>query len=340
MSYSTGYRLLVAFFIILYCSQPFAHDLGVTNAILEQSSPQTYVLKVATSSASAYQISAPGLPPRCMLQKPFKGLFADGELTFSFSCDDGLTANDVLQLRWQRNGVLLTVVWPGKEPAKSLFLRNNAFILVPLSELSAVSASIQVKAKRYLELGVSHILSGYDHLLFVFGIILIVGSPVLLLKTITAFTIGHSITLALSFLQIIRLSIAPVEACITLSIAVLAHEIIRINRGEESLTGKYPWVVATGFGLLHGLGFAGALNSLGVSTSDVPQALLFFNVGVELGQLFFISLMLCFAYAAKHVVIVFGFTCVHKSSWSNPLAYGIGIITMYWTIERSVSIFT
>jgi len=328
------------FFSVFYSLPSFGHDLGITKATLEQTSARSYVLRVSTSSALAYQITAPELPDQCMLLKPFRGRFVDGELTFDFSCNDGLTAVDTLDLRWQRDGVLMTATWLDKVAVKSLFLRNGDIISIALGELAARSASLQIKAKRYLELGISHILTGFDHLLFVFGIILIVRSPALLIKTITAFTVAHSITLALDFLQIVRLSIEPVEACIAFSIVVLAYEIIRINKGEDSLTGRYPWIVAGGFGLLHGLGFSEALSSLGVPASDVPLALLFFNVGVELGQLFFITLIVFFAYSAKYIVGYCGYAFVHKSQWSNPLAYGLGFVSMYWAIERSVLIFT
>jgi len=341
MCYSTCIRLIFcAFFCAFYCLPSFGHDLGITKATLEQTSAQNYALRVSTSSTLAYQITAPELPSQCMLLKPFRGQLVDSVQTFNFRCDDGLTTVDTLDLRWQRDGVFMTAVWLGKGAVKSLFLRNGDIISIPLGELSAASASLQVKAKRYLELGISHILTGFDHLFFVFGIILIVRSPALLIKTITAFTVAHSLTLALAFLQMVRLPIEPVEACIALSIVVLAYEIIKINKGEDSLTGRYPWIVAGGFGLLHGLGFSGALSSLGVPASDVPLALLFFNVGVELGQLLFIALIVFFAYSAKYLIGYCGYTFVHKSQWSNPLAYGLGFVSMYWAIERSVLIFT
>ena len=336
--------------LVIFSGPSFAHDLGITKATLEQSSTvgvlepsrssdQLYMLKVSTSETMAHKITAPLLPERCVLHKPFRGMLSDGRLTFTFSCDGELTSDDKFDLRWARDGVFISAIWLEHEPAQSLFLREGGVITVSLRELSAVNASKKTKVKRYLKLGINHILSGYDHLLFVLGIILIVGSPILLIKTITAFTVAHSITLALSFLNILTLSIAPVEASIALSIVVLAYEVIRINQGSDSFTGRYPWVVATGFGLLHGLGFASALSTLGVPKIDIPIALLFFNLGVELGQLLFISVILSLVYIAQYLLRYRGVALMPRKRWTTPIAYGLGIVATYWTIERSLPIF-
>lgn len=154
----------------------------------------------------------------------------------------------------------------------------------PWVEIDASRGALAV-AGAYLVHGVQHILQGFDHLLFVLALVLIVPSRRVLLWTITAFTVAHSITLALATLGVVRVPGPPVEALIALSIALLATELIRSARGEPSLTAERPWLVAFAFGLLHGLGFAGALTQVGLPASDVPLALLCFNVGVELGQL-------------------------------------------------------
>jgi len=338
MRFSMYLMLVCAFFMSSVSMPSVAHDLGVATAILKQESAQKYVLKVNTSTALANQITAPELPKNCVLLEPYAGQLVDGLLWYRFRCHESLSAIDTIAFRWQRDGVLVTALWLGKDPVKSLFLRDGDTILVPLQELSAAGVSLYVNAKRYIYLGITHILAGVDHLLFVFAVLLLVRSPVLLLKTITAFTVAHSITLALAFLEVVSVSIRPVEACIAFSIVILASEIIRINRGEESLSRKYPWVVAGGFGLLHGLGFASALHSLGVPESDVPIALLFFNVGVEIGQLSFITLLVGFGFAVNCVAKHFGKAFESRKQWSSPLAYGLGIVAMYWTIERSALI--
>ena len=154
-------------------------------------------------------------------------------------------------------------------------------------------------AGAYLSHGIEHILFGFDHLLFVLGLILIVSSIGMLLLTVTGFTVAHSITLSLATLGVLHIPAPPVEACIALSILLLASEILRRQRGEPSLTASLPWAVAFSFGLLHGLGFASALIDIGLPQGDIPLALLTFNVGVEVGQLAFIAAVLGVMQLAK-----------------------------------------
>ena len=144
-------------------------------------------------------------------------------------------------------------------------------------------------AAAYLWLGVEHILFGVDHLLFVLALIILVRGWKRIALTVTAFTVAHSITLAAATLGFVNVPGPPVEAAIALSIALVAVEIVNSARGRESLTARLPWLVAFAFGLLHGLGFAGALSEVGLPGHAIPVALLFFNIGVELGQLLFIA---------------------------------------------------
>ena len=138
-------------------------------------------------------------------------------------------------------------------------------------------------------LGIQHILSGVDHLLFVLGLLFLVGSWRRLVATVTAFTLAHSITLAAATLGLVHVPQTPIEAAIALSVMFVAAEILHQASGRPGLTARAPWVVAFIFGLLHGFGFAGALREVGLPQSDIPVALLFFNVGVEVGQLMFIA---------------------------------------------------
>ena len=139
-----------------------------------------------------------------------------------------------------------------------------------------------------MQIGIIHILEGFDHLLFVLALILIVPGWWLLLKAITAFTAAHSITLALATLGLVNIPGPPTEAVIALSILFLAVEIIRSREGRVTLTERAPWLVSLSFGLVHGLGFAGALSEVGLPQNDIPLALLMFNIGVETGQLLFV----------------------------------------------------
>ena len=182
-------------------------------------------------------------------------------------------------------------------------------------------------AKTYLALGVEHILSGIDHLLFVFALVLLVRKRSTLLWTVTAFTLGHSLTLVAATLGVVHVPPPPVEASIALSIAFLASELVRKRRGEAGLTARWPWLVAFAFGLLHGLGFAGALSEVGVPQHAIPLALLCFNVGVEVGQVAFILSSLVVLAALRRVPL--------RGAWLRTAsAYAIGALAMCWTLQR------
>ena len=183
-------------------------------------------------------------------------------------------------------------------------------------------------AGAYTFMGTEHILLGIDHLLFVLGLLLIVRCIGTLVKTITAFTVAHSITLALAVLGVVNVPSGPVGAAIALSIVFLGAEILHARRGQEGLTVRYPWIVAFAFGLLHGLGFAGALTGLGLPPADIPLALLFFNVGVEIGQLLFVLFFAVLAWAFRTLQVVW-------PKWSEAVpAYAIGTLATYWFIGR------
>lgn len=191
----------------------------------------------------------------------------------------------------------------------------------------------RVDRKGYIELGIAHILYGIDHLLFVLGLLLIVRGYGLLLKTITAFTIAHTITLGLAVLGVVRISPTPVEAVIALSIVFLALELALHARGYEGLTYRSPWIVTFAFGLLHGFGFAGTLSRLGIPSKEIPLALLFFNVGVEAGQLAFVAAFLAFVHSLRTLEI-------RWPSWARPVpAYAIGSVASFWLVERCAMIF-
>ena len=199
----------------------------------------------------------------------------------------------------------------------------------PSFVIQGSQSTIQV-SRQYLVLGIEHILGGIDHLLFVLGLLLIVRGFGLLLKTITAFTIAHSITLAMATLGFVNVPQAPVEAVIALSILFLASELAKQQKGNPGMTARYPWVVALSFGLLHGFGFAGALSEVGLPQTDIPLALLFFNVGVEAGQLMFVAAALCVIWTLKRLPLEW-------PAWSMQIpAYTIGSLAAFWCIERVI----
>jgi len=185
-------------------------------------------------------------------------------------------------------------------------------------------------AGAYVMHGIEHILLGYDHLLFVLALILIVPSLRVLLWTITSFTLAHSITLALATLGVVHVPGPPVEATIALSILLLACEIVRTHRGQASLTRRFPWVVAFTFGLLHGFGFAGALSEIGLPQGDIPIALFAFNVGVEAGQLMFIAAVLAALAIVKRIPLP-PFALRPAPALAT---YAVGTLAAFWLIER------
>jgi hydrogenase/urease accessory protein HupE len=205
----------------------------------------------------------------------------------------------------------------------------------PRIEIAAARGSLAV-AGAYVVHGVEHILFGFDHLLFVLALILIVPSGRVLLLTITAFTVAHSITLSLATLGVVHVPGPPVEASIALSILLLACEIIRLRRGQASLTAQWPWLVAFSFGLLHGFGFAGALTEIGLPQGDIPLALFSFNIGVEIGQLLFVGVVLGALACARRINL----PPVFERYAPAAAIYAIGSLAAFWLIERVAGLVT
>jgi len=183
-------------------------------------------------------------------------------------------------------------------------------------------------ARSYLVLGIEHILEGYDHLLFVIALVLLIGRTGTVIKAATAFTLAHSITLIGSTLGLVGLAQAPVEALIALSIVFLAVEIIKRDPANPSLAERKPWLIAFLFGLIHGFGFAGALREIGLPESDLPTALLTFNLGVEAGQLVIIAAVLALLFALRR------FRPQVLAPAVVSATYVIGITASFWFIER------
>lgn len=197
----------------------------------------------------------------------------------------------------------------------------------PSFTAAGTQTSLEV-AGTYFLLGVDHILSGLDHLLFVLALMLLIRDRWMLVKTITAFTVAHSITLAGAALGYFSLPQAPVEATIALSIAFVASELVKARPGQRRLSESYPWVVAFAFGLLHGFGFAGALKEIGLPQSDVPISLLTFNLGVEAGQLIFVGAALILWR------VVGALANVSSAAGRQVGAYAIGTAAMLWLVPR------
>jgi hydrogenase/urease accessory protein HupE len=315
--------------ICLFFSQSVqAHDIGISTVTFTEHSNNNYILAVETPASKAFLFQTPSLPENCQLAGNPNGIIGGRSKQFEFVCDTPLTAEHSIILPWARDGIMVTTTWLDGSEVQQLVKSYAGTITIHLNELKAGSGSFKQASKRYTTLGVGHILDGIDHLLFVLGLLLLVRGKWLLVKTITAFTLAHSITLGMATFGLINMPSRPVESVIALSIVLLAVEILRAERGKYGLSYRFPWIIAFGFGLIHGLGFAGALADIGLPQKEIPIALLFFNVGVEVGQLLFVLFFLLVSLVIKQ--LRFAWPC-----WSRMIpAYIIGIVSCYWLIER------
>ena len=183
----------------------------------------------------------------------------------------------------------------------------------------------------YFIIGVDHLVFGIDHVLFVIGLFLFIQAPIALIKTITAFTVSHSITLAFSVLGVVKLDQGPIELVIALSILFLARELVQEESKRSRLTLGRPWVMAFLFGLLHGLGFAGALADIGLPEDDLWLSLLLFNLGIEAGQIAVILVLAIVAWALSQIN--------WKQYFNTLAAWGMGSVAAFWTIDRALLLF-
>lgn len=322
--------LLFSFCIFPQLAQ--AHSLGIDPANLTEGAAGQYTLnaKVPTQLQSA--IFTPILPERCSFVDSPSGIASPAGIRFDFTCQPGLNAGDVILLPWAREGVLLTVTWADSSGATRMIASNGDTMEIELVDFRAGSSGLFSSARRYTRLGIEHILQGIDHLLFVLALTMMVTGGWRLVKTITAFTLAHSLTLALATLGYVSIPAPPVEAAIALSIVFICVEIVHASQGRHGLTYTYPWLVSFSFGLLHGLGFAGALSEIGLPVSEIPTALLFFNVGVEIGQLLFVAAVFAILAAWNRMNLKF----------SNFLrltpVFAIGTVSVFWFLQRAVAI--
>jgi hydrogenase/urease accessory protein HupE len=203
-------------------------------------------------------------------------------------------------------------------------------MLTPGDPAFTVDAHAGAAVTTYLWLGIKHILTGIDHLLFVLGLLLLSSNWRQLTRTITAFTVAHSITLALTALKVMTINPALVEAMVAYSILFLAVELVRKQRGADGITQRQPWLIAFGFGLLHGAAFAGALKEIGLPEHNIPGALFLFNLGVEVGQLLFVAAVGSVLWALRHVRWP---RQTGRLAWTTT-SYAIGSFSMFWFLER------
>ena len=307
-----------------------AHDVDVTSVarvFLDEIGEGRYLLSIVDAQVPPITDHRGVLPVRC---QPLKEGEVEVQVTsgFVFECDGALVPDDVLTLPWSFAGVVVLARWGDGSTASAYFRGRAGVVPVQVGDLQGGLGSRLSVAGTYLGLGAEHILLGVDHLLFVLGLLLLVHGLVPLVKTITAFTLAHSLTLCASVLGFIPMDRAPIEAAIALSIILLAREIVAADRGLVHLTHRKPWLVAFIFGLLHGLGFAGALGDIGLPQSAIPLALLFFNLGVEAGQLVFVLALIAVARALEKTLRP------RLTTLQPALGYALGALATLWFFDR------
>ena len=321
------FRTLVLAILISLGATAQAHEVRPGYLELRQTGPETWDVLWKVPARGDLQLAiAPAWPDNCEVAGAPRRYATAGAATerSTIRCAGGLNGREITV-----SGLSATVIdvlarlqrSDGTTQVVRLTPAAPTFVVEDAPRWSTVAAT-------YLGLGVEHILLGLDHLLFVLAMLLLVRSWGRLVATITAFTLAHSITLAAATLGFVHVPPQPVEAAIALSIVFVAAEIVHAREGRSGLTERWPWVVAFLFGLLHGLGFASALREVGLPENAIPTALLFFNLGVELGQLTFVGVVLALLASLPSLRL-------SAPTWSWRLApYGIGAIAMYWTIER------
>tara|TARA_R110000824_G_scaffold142570_5_gene309710 strand:- start:315 stop:1304 length:990 start_codon:yes stop_codon:yes gene_type:complete len=295
----------------------------------EQAPGQWSLLWKASANSRLGQTGEIIIPDNCRIEGEQQREYAGSNILtrLALRCDGSVQGNSIglKGLELSTTDALVRIA-PIDSAMQTLRLTPDQ----PTATLAKPSVISNVAAT-YTILGVEHIMLGFDHLFFVLALVLLLKGGWLVAKTVTAFTIAHSLTLVGSTLGLLSLPPQPVEAVIALSIIFLAIEVVKAKPDEIRLSERFPWIVAFLFGLLHGFGFAGALAEIGLPEGDVPLALLTFNLGVEIGQLVIVAVAL----TALHAIGKF------QGLWLQPtktaMAYGIGIISTYWFIERVVA---
>jgi hydrogenase/urease accessory protein HupE len=337
-----GFRLIFAVVAVLLAQPAVSDELRPGYVEMRETSPGTYNLlfKIPARGEDLRLAIYVKLPEGTQDVSPPRASFSDGTYVErrSIRRDGGLAgqAVSIEGLSATSTDVLVRVEsLEGAIQTERLSPTKTSFVI------QAVPGSGEVAAT-YLRLGVEHILFGFDHLLFVLALVILVRGWKRVAITVTAFTIAHSITLAAATLGFVNVPGPPVEATIALSIMLVSVEILNARRGKPSLTARLPWLVAFSFGLLHGFGFAGALAEVGLPQHAIPVALLFFNVGVELGQLIFVAAVLSLVWLLRHSASRLLEPALIQKTFDRldvTVAYAIGIMAAYWLVERTTAFF-
>jgi hypothetical protein len=322
--------LLLLFLLVALPNATFAHEVRPAYLEVRDAGPETYDIlwKVPARGEMRLELYLE-LPVDCL----------------SVTEPHGSLANDAVTERWRVTrpggliGATIRIAGLSATATEVLVRMERSDGTTQIARLTPAQPSFVVAAaprawevvRTYSLLGVEHILMGIDHLLFVLALLIITAGGWKLVRTVTAFTLSHSLTLTAATLGLVHVPQAPVEAVIALSIVFVAAEILRQRRGLEGITARAPWVVAFSFGLIHGLGFAGGLGDAGLPAGHIPTALLFFSLGVEAGHFLFIGAVLSLIALARRIAIP-------APRWARPIpAYAIGSIAMFWVLQRAAA---
>jgi hypothetical protein len=323
-------RKLLWFLLVVISLPAAAHDVGVMKLRFEELADSRYQLRYVAPPGSPESLAPPVLPERAAWEEE-PGM-PEGLMLLTFTTEDGgrLLDEECLTLPWQRDGVLVESFWRSGETSRRYFPASRDGIVIRIGDLRAGTGNLGEAAKRYTLLGSEHILSGWDHLLFICCLLMLVRGWKRIILTITAFTAAHSLMLGLATFGWSPLNPMLVEAMIALSIAFLAAEVLRERKATFL---ERPMIAAFGFGLLHGMGLAGALRDLDLPRAELPAALGFFNLGVELGQLAFVVPVLAAAWVWRRLRIGNGERFI-------PAAASVaGVIAMFWFVSRTLTMF-
>lgn len=321
MSSRTVARLAcLALLLCIACAAGLAraHDIDSATLTLTELEQGRFLVRFRAASASLQRAPQPAVFPKpCRMTGAYLECGPGGLVgPIDFPWLDGTLTRLIVAIEWRNGSQLQRIITP------------SAPRLTVYGGPASGPRSLLPIASDYVRLGIEHILTGFDHVLFVIALTLLVRRRRALLATITAFTVAHSVTLACTALGVLSVPTAPVEAAIALSIVLVCLECLR---PADSLTRRAPWLVAFAFGLLHGLGFASALSDIGLPPEHVGAGLLCFNLGVELGQLGVIAAVLCLRALSMRSKL--------QRAWqARAIVYGMGGIAAYWSIERVVAL--
>lgn len=323
---------LVAAAVLLGARPAAAHSASVLVVRFQELADGSYQLDYLAPPGSPQGVSLPILPPKGAWDEELPLPVGPVRLRFTNS-GKPLEADDCLILPWRCDGVMVQSFWRSGETARRFLPWGRDGIVMRIGDLRAGAGGTGEAAKRYAMLGARHILLGWEHLLVLAGLLLLVQGRRRVVATFVAFSVAHSLTLGMTACGWLRLDKAMVDVLVAMTIVLVAVEIIHLRRGRSGLAAHQPWWVAVVCGLIHGVALAGSLVALGLPQADLPLAWLFFNLGVEGGQLLVIGLWFGALAAARRVALRL------PGRFAAAPAYALGICATCWCVDRLLALF-